>query len=361
MTRKGGPARRWRPFVLQVSKLLTVCLIANLVASHYFQLLVVVHARVTPAFVSLPHRARFSRNQTTKQSSSVVVGSQSQSEKDASDVAASPKLPEDILDEERRKNLFQFLLRDLQIAGTPLLSVDADQVDTLQAAMWTTMAQLLSGWIHHKGKEKEKACLIFEDIPIEALRSFVSDFQILQTQERLMKHLPELSWFHLETVGRGVGPAIVVTIEPMEKGGKDNTAATNGVHLSDDFFTDNNEEPGFDERRLTAAMKMFTDRVACGMEVCPHFNFDLEVQASQTSYRVCGFSDVCHVLSSFWNAICELQATPSDQLSAVMLMLPTVTEMKTIKDTEGRFVTGPEQRHARFAAVAELISRSLCL
>jgi len=277
---------------------------------------------------------------------------------DASDLASSTKNPEDILDEDRRTNLFQFLLRDLQVEGVPLLSVDADQVDTLQAAMWTTMAELLTGWRTHKGKQKEKVCLIFEDIPIDALRSFVSDFQILQTQERLMRHLPELSWFHLETVGRGVGPAIVVTIEPMTKEGRDKDV---GYHLSEDFFASDENQPKLDDAKIIAAMKMFVDRVACGMEVCPHFNFDLEVQASQTNYRVCSFSDVCHVLSAFWNGICELQTTPTDKLSAIMLMLPAITEMKTIKDFEGRFVTGPDQQHSRFAAVAELISRSLCL
>ena len=294
------------------------------------------------------------------------------SQQDAMKIAESSKNPEDIiLDEERRHNLFQFLLRDLQVEGVPLLAVDADQVDsTLQAALWTTMAELLTGWKAQKGRQKEKACLIFEHIPIEALREFVQDFENLQTQGRLMKQLPELSWFHLELVGKGVGLAIVVTVEPISKTGKDTkdiSVVAAGLHLSDDFLVPDDEaklkqqQPPLEERKLIAAMKMFVDRVACGMEMCPHFNFDVEVQASRTNYKVCSFVDVCHVLSAFWNGICELQTTPADQLSAVMLLLPAITEMKTTRDEHGRFVTGPEQQHARFAAVAELISRSLCL
>ena len=174
--------------------------------------------------------------------------------------------------------------------------------------------------------------------------------------------LPELSCFRLAMVGKGVGPAITVKIEPLTKEREGTPSDAPSVpHVSSDFFDSVDPSTAFEERRLTAAMKMFTDRVACGMEVCPHFAFDLEVQASQTSYRTCGFIDVCHVLSSLWNGICELQATPQDQLSAVMLLLPAITEMKTTKDAEGLYVTGPHQQHARFAAVAELMSRSLCL
>jgi len=45
-------------------------------------------------------------------------------------------------DEERRSNVFQALLRDLQIEGVPLLGCDSNQVQTLNAALWTTMAEL---------------------------------------------------------------------------------------------------------------------------------------------------------------------------------------------------------------------------
>ena len=46
------------------------------------------------------------------------------------------------MDDEHRSSLFQTLLRDLQIEGVPLLGCDADQVATLNAAIWTTMAEL---------------------------------------------------------------------------------------------------------------------------------------------------------------------------------------------------------------------------
>ena len=58
------------------------------------------------------------------------------------------------MDEERKSNLFQTLLRDLQIEGVPLLGCDANQVSTLSAAIWTTMAEL------GDSDEENKACLI---------------------------------------------------------------------------------------------------------------------------------------------------------------------------------------------------------
>ena len=58
------------------------------------------------------------------------------------------------MDEERKSNLFQSLLRDLQIEGVPLLGCDANQVSTLSAAIWTTMAEL------GDSDEENKACLI---------------------------------------------------------------------------------------------------------------------------------------------------------------------------------------------------------
>ena len=44
--------------------------------------------------------------------------------------------------DERKSEVFQTLLRDLQIEGVPLLGCDANQVSTLNAAIWTTMAEI---------------------------------------------------------------------------------------------------------------------------------------------------------------------------------------------------------------------------
>ena len=108
------------------------------------------------------------------------------------------------MSEERKANLFQFLLRDLEVEGVPLLGCDADQPPSLQGAIWSTMAQL------SETEGEEKACLVFENIPVDALRVFVDDFILLKLQPRLMEQLPELARFSLSLVGKGVGPAIVV-------------------------------------------------------------------------------------------------------------------------------------------------------
>lgn len=66
-------------------------------------------------------------------------------------------------------------------------------------------------------------------------------------------------------------------------------------------------------------------------------------------YRYCPVADACGALSAFWNSVCELLSTPDDVLSTTVLSLPAI---------------GPGQSresHARFAAVSELVSRSLCL
>lgn len=272
-------------------------------------------------------------------------------QEDANQIASSMKNPEEILSEERRVNLFQFLLRDLQVEGVPLLAVDADQIHTMQAAIWTTMAELWASTDSVMGEEDvplQKACLIFEDIPVDALRIFVQDFRILQTQDRLMNSLPDLSQFHLSMVGKGVGPAILIRLDSKTSKETESYATTYNV----------------DPNPAIASMKMFVDRVIKDMNVCPHFS-EAEKESSSSpltsamdtvQYRVCGFSDVCHVLSAFWNCICELQATRPDQISSILLLLPTVSALES-EDLAHHF----NERHDRFAAITELISRSLCL
>lgn len=241
--------------------------------------------------------------------------------------AAAAEDPLAEFSEERKAELFQFMLRDLQVEEVPLLGVDADQVHTMQAALWTTMAELA------EQDGEQKACLIFEDIPIPALKTFVDDFMTLKTQDRLMKELPDLERFSLSLVGKGVGPAILVeAAAPSDR----QALAKTQVDLN----------------KATAAMQMFVDRVVVESNVCPYTNNnqmaptgldDVGFPASPIGYRVSSYAEVCHILSAFWNTVCEILATPMGQLSTSVLVLPGVDS------------------HARFAAVAELLSRSLCL
>jgi hypothetical protein len=253
----------------------------------------------------------------------------------------------DEMSEESKANLFQFLLRDLQIEGVPLMEVNSEQVDTLpssethqwkalavvQAALWTTMAEI------SLQNEEQKACLIFESIPIPDLRTFVDDFTILKTQERLMEFLPELERFSLSLVGKGVGPAILV--EASER-----KAASTAEMTQVDT----------DESRPCAAMKMFVDRMVAGRQISGYPPSDSDgpiiskfveqgMEVAPMIYRMCSFSEVCHILSSFWNCVCEILASPPGQLRATMLLLPAVSEDDS----------------ARFSALSELLSRSLCL
>lgn len=108
---------------------------------------------------------------------------------------------------ERKSNLFQALLRDLQIEGIPLLGCDANQVSTLNAAIWTTMAEL------GDCDEEQRACLVLEDIPVSALLAFAEDFTVLKTQARLMDYLPELRRYSVSVLGKGVGPALLLELE----------------------------------------------------------------------------------------------------------------------------------------------------
>lgn len=270
----------------------------------------------------------------------VPVGSSSVPRKVPLTLAESTN-PLDEMSEERKANLFQFLLRDLEVEGVPLLGCDADQPPTLQAALWTTMAEL-------SDKDGEdKACLVLENIPVDALRVFVDDFVLLKLQPRMMSQLPELSRFSISLVGKGVGPAILIeTAEwsPEEK-------------QKYESIRDSSPQPN--ELTWQAAMKTFVSRMIAGNEVCPHLKDNsmapsgLEgkgIQPGPIGYRLVGSTNVCDIMSAFWNCMCELLAVPEDQLSSTIMCLPPVPEG-----------VDPEVVHNRFSVVAELISRNLFL
>ncbi len=249
--------------------------------------------------------------------------------------------PLDDMSEERKANLFQFLLRDLEVEGVPLLGCDADQPPTLQAALWTTMSELT------QLDEEQKACLVLENIPVDALRVFVDDFVILKTQQRLMDQLPELTRFSISLVGKGVGPAILIE------------AAEWNQEEKQKYQNIRNYSPVPNELTWQAAMKTFVARMIAGKEVCPYTKdntmapFGLEQQGIQPgpiAYRLVGSPNVCDIMSTFWNCMCELLALPEDQLSSTILCLPPVPGG-----------TDTMTSHNRFSVVAELISRNLCL
>lgn len=228
--------------------------------------------------------------------------------------------PFDGWDDTRKANFFEMTLRDLQIEGVPLLGCDADQVHTLQAALWTTMAELVDQ------DEAGKACLILEQIPIPALQAFVDDFLILRNQFDQMKNLPELNRLTASLVGKGLGPAIL--LEATAK-----TEETPTPKFSQD-----------DEYKCSAAMKMFMNRVIIGDANDPaSIGLGDEGSANPIIYRSSFSTNVCAALATFWNCICEMQL--SSDAGTICLMMPSIATAS----------------HDRFTAVAQLLSRSLCL
>ena len=68
---------------------------------------------------------------------------------------------------------------------------------TLNAALWTTMAEI------SEQDDNNKVCLVLEKIPVSALLAFAEDFTVLKTQGRLMQYLPELERFSVSVLGKG--------------------------------------------------------------------------------------------------------------------------------------------------------------
>lgn len=235
------------------------------------------------------------------------------------------------MSEERRQNLFQALLRDLQIENVPLLGCDATQVHTMNAALWTTMAELSDQ------DEEQRACIVLESIPVGALKSFCDDFTVLKTQNRLCDFMPELKRISVSVVGKGVGPAVLIE------------TTTRTAKEVDEKNQRNADTAGIDENKCIAAMKAFVDRVVVGYQACPYTR-DVNVAVlGPIGYRYSSTNDACGALAAFWSNICELLATPGDQLSTTVLSLPGIGWGMSL------------EAHDRFAAVSELISRNLCL
>mmetsp|Transcript_12636 Transcript_12636/g.15924 ORF Transcript_12636/g.15924 Transcript_12636/m.15924 type:complete len:432 (+) Transcript_12636:193-1488(+) len=243
-------------------------------------------------------------------------------------------------DEARRANLFQNLLRDLETEGVPLLGCDVDQVHTLCAALWSTMADLSESPVG------QKVCLIMEAIPLDALRAFTIDYATLQIQSRLIDRLPELQRISVTLLGNGVGPALVIE-----------TSDRTEEELAE-MMTRKAVEATIDENASLAALKSFVGRMVVGLEVCPYTKTpDIAavglarrgVTPAPVGYRFDGSSDACSALAAFWQCVCEILSVPEDELSTTVLSLPAIGHGTT------------RDAHDRFAAVVELISRNLCL
>lgn len=252
----------------------------------------------------------------------------------------SEENPLEGMSDDERSNIFQTLLRDLQIEGVPLLGCDADQVGSLNAALWTTMAEV------GDNDEENRACLVMEKIPTTALVAFAEDFTILKTQDRLMDYLPELKRYSVSVLGKGVGPALIIETAARTEEEKAVAASQKAA------------EATFDKDKTVAALKSFIGRVVVGLEACPYTkSVDISavglekqgVKPGPVGYRYSPTTDVTMTMSMFWNCICEMMSEPDENLSSIMLSLPGIGSGES------------EEAHNRFAAVVEVVGRYLCL
>jgi hypothetical protein len=233
---------------------------------------------------------------------------------------AEARNPIDELSEERRANLFQFLLRDLEVEGAPLLGCDADQAHTAQAAVWTVMGQL------SERDEGSKACMVLENMPIDSLQTFVDDFATWKADEQ-MDSLFELKRFNVTLVGRGIGPALIL----------ETANRTNVEEQEYNSFISSSPVPN--EIMWTAAMKTFVARMELEKE---------GVLLNPLAYRLSGGNDICDTLATFWTSVCEILSHPEETLGSIVLCLPSVPE-----DSDS------SEAQARFSAVSKLVSQSL--
>jgi len=224
--------------------------------------------------------------------------------------AAVPQVEDfDDWSDDRKAGLFQFLLRDLEVEGVPLLGCDGVSANkTLQGATWSVGGQL------SENDYERKVCLIFEDIPVKDLKKFVDMFSRIKKQQSLMDSLYDLRRFSLSLVGNGIGPALI-----LETQNRTETETTQ-------YNLMKKGTPAPNESQWKAAIEFFVKRSFPGLEDGP------------VAYRFLGSSDVCDILSGYWNCICELEAT---EANAIVLSYPPSTGEETLP---------------RFLAVSELIN-----
>mmetsp|Transcript_27136 Transcript_27136/g.56137 ORF Transcript_27136/g.56137 Transcript_27136/m.56137 type:complete len:426 (+) Transcript_27136:255-1532(+) len=225
--------------------------------------------------------------------------------------------------DERRDNLFRFLLRDLEVEGVPLLACDGVAANkTLQGATWTVAGQLSAN------DYEQKVCLVLEDIPVEDLKAFVDLVSRIQARPEVVDSLPDLRRFSLSLLGNGIGPALIVETQ-------NRTIAEAEEYES---MLTNTPEPN--ELSWKASMESFVKR-------CFPATLGAADQQNNVAYRCLGSSDVCDVLAGYWNCVCEHEAAGESGADSIVLSCPPVSSGTEYDETRGGY--------ARFLALFELI------
>jgi hypothetical protein len=222
----------------------------------------------------------------------------------------------------RRQELFQFLLRDLQVEGVPLLSVDisANNLLALQAAIWTTFVELREIQVSSPDyilnstateSNTRKVCLVLEDFPISVLQSFARTFKQIQEEFKQHDTLSDLAKLKISLVGKGVGPGLILEIinNPEEAARDDQGKEAQLINLQ--LVADKCKE----------ATNAFMDRIG-NIILCDH---SMENEEHDTHYRFSPGNDLTQILSLFWNCACELtlyQNSNKDVHSLLMIHNP---------------------------------------
>ena len=266
---------------------------------------------------------------------------------------------------ERRTNLYQTLLRDLQIEDIPLLSVDSSGfAPVVYAAAWSIMSQLLfeleedqKNNIVSDNQENvsnnnlaRKTCLIVEDASIDddVLRPFVRVFNALKSSPEVMKCLPELDLFQINLLGMGVGPALVIEITDSSAAlsSMDNGKKVDDISLSPSTLSCTDSLFSFDRR-------IFTDA-----GILPHplhkSSSSSSSSSSPSSSSISSIpiesssgSDACSILAALWTSSCSILRPPkststtsttssTNDTNAVLLGIPNLTSSWERFTTIGR-------------------------
>ncbi|CAB9504702.1 expressed unknown protein [Seminavis robusta] len=219
-----------------------------------------------------------------------------------------------------------------------ILECDAAQVQTMNAALWSTLATM------SQSDDAQHVCMTFPQIPLSALTSFISDYAMLRLDDRLMAQLPELERIQISLLQQHdtvVQPALVIQTQ----------SRTSQQSTPPQLLL-------MDEQKCTAALKEFVNGTVVGLGACPYTKTPdwsatgLEkrgVTPGPVAYNFCADADACAAVAAFWESVSELLATPETEISTTLLSLPAIGAGLTPQD------------HDRFAAVVELISRNLCL
>jgi len=284
-------------------------------------------------------------------------------------------------EEAERQNLFQVLLRDLEIEGVPLLGIaGVMDTNTVQAALWTVASQLSENTV------ASKACLIFEDFlagaasetntdTTEATTNGMAQLKALvatYTQDVLTNEatttatlLPELQRFTVDLVGKGLGPALTVATV--------NRTQTDHVEYTERRIQ--HQQHGDEILHWEPAIQAFLQRF--GKELLQQDGEDTTTPTTTTNpniaYTYVESSDICDLMAGYWNCICELLVTEEDQtqqqgVNTIVLAYPpppqaTITRRRAADSSA--VVSEEQQRqhehdqhyyHERFVAITALLN-----